>query len=241
MSIFRIEKTKNYTVMSNYHLKEKEMSLKAKGLLSLMLNLPENWDYSISGLVAICKENETAVKTTLAELKEFGYLRVDKFMPNESKTGRIEYVYNIFEKPQKQDLEAQSIEKQGVENLCLENQLQLNTNNQLTKKLNKKEERKKESATSYDEIISTFDFDSKVITTIYEFIKMRKLIKKPMTDYAFKRMLTKLTLIAQTPETQMQVLENSIINNWQDIYELKECKNKIKQQRADYDSSSYEL
>ena len=108
-------------------------------------------------------------------------------------------------------------------------------------KINNNKERKKESVTSYDEIISTFDFESKVITTIYEFIKMRKLIKKPMTDYAFKRMLTKLSLIAQTPEMQIQVLENSIINNWQDIYELKEGKSKIKQQRADYDSSSYEL
>ena len=55
MSVIRVEKTKNYTVMSNYHFKEKNMSLKAKGLLSLMLSLPDNWDYSIAGLVAICR------------------------------------------------------------------------------------------------------------------------------------------------------------------------------------------
>ena len=74
MPVIRINKTQNYTVMSNYHLKEKDMSLKAKGLLSLMLSLPDSWDYSISGLVPICKENETEIKSILKELEEFGYL-----------------------------------------------------------------------------------------------------------------------------------------------------------------------
>ena len=74
MPVIRINKTQNYTVMSNYHLKEKDMSLKAKGLLSLILSLPDNWDYSISGLVSICKENETEIKSILKELEEFGYL-----------------------------------------------------------------------------------------------------------------------------------------------------------------------
>lgn len=74
MPVVRINKTQNYTVMSNYHFREKEMSLKAKGLLSIMLSLPDDWDYSISGLVAICKENETEIKSILKELEEFGYL-----------------------------------------------------------------------------------------------------------------------------------------------------------------------
>ena len=97
--VIRVEKTKNYTVMSNYHFKEKKMSLKAKGLLSLMLSLPDNWNYSIAGLVAICKENETAIKSTLKELQEFGYVIIEKIMPDKTESGRIEYVYNIFEKP----------------------------------------------------------------------------------------------------------------------------------------------
>ena len=73
MSVVRINKNKNYTVMSNYHLRDKNMSLKAIGLLSKMLSLPDDWDYSISGLVSICKENETAIKNTLKELEKFGY------------------------------------------------------------------------------------------------------------------------------------------------------------------------
>lgn len=128
MSVFRIEKTNNYTVMSNYHLREREMSLKAKGLLSLMLSLPNDWDYTIEGLVTICKENETAVKSTLNELKDFGYLEILKV---QNKKGQFEYEYNIYEKPQSKKPEVEIL---GVENPSVENQGQLNTNKQNTKK-----------------------------------------------------------------------------------------------------------
>lgn len=128
--------------MSNYHFKEKEMSLKAKGLLSEMLSLPDNWDYSIAGLVAINKENETSIKSTLEELKKFGYVKVKKLLPNETKTGRIEYVYDIYEKKQegeKQGVENLGVEFLGVEKLEVENQGQYNINNKIinNKNINK--------------------------------------------------------------------------------------------------------
>ena len=128
MAKFKVNKTKDYTIMSNYHLKEKNMSLKAKGLLSVMLSLPDNWDYSISGLVAISLENETSIKSALSELKKLGYLEVIKLMPNESETGRIDYIYNIYEKP-KQEGKKQELENLPLEILEVENQGQLNTNN----------------------------------------------------------------------------------------------------------------
>ena len=128
MAKFKVNKTKDYTIMSNYHLKEKNMSLKAKGLLSVMLSLPDNWDYSISGLVAISLENETSIKSALSELKKLGYLEVIKLMPNESETGRIDYIYNIYEKP-KQEGKKQEVENLPLEILDVENQGQLNTNN----------------------------------------------------------------------------------------------------------------
>ena len=128
MAKFKVNKTKDYTIMSNYHLKEKNMSLKAKGLLSVMLSLPDNWDYSIAGLVAISQENETSIKSALSELKKLGYLEVIKLMPNESETGRIDYIYNVYEKP-KQEVEKQEVENLPLEILEVENQGQLNTNN----------------------------------------------------------------------------------------------------------------
>ncbi len=162
MATFRVNKTSDYTVISNYHLREKEMSLKAKGLLTLMLSLPGNWDYSISGLASICAENETAIKTGLKELKKFGYLRISKIFPNKERGNKkIEYVYEIFEKPlvegkrqkeqetEKQPLEKQKVKNQGVENLPLEsqaveNQGQLSTKELNTNKLNTKEVSTKE-------------------------------------------------------------------------------------------------
>lgn len=105
-SVCRVNKNANYTVMSNYHLRSTNLSLKAIGLLSKVLSLPENWDYSISGLTAICKEKETAIKAALDELKHWGYLTVTKLMPNETKSGRIEYVYDFYEYSEKDSPDA---------------------------------------------------------------------------------------------------------------------------------------
>lgn len=98
MSVFRVHKTKDFTVLSNYHLKDKGLSLQAKGLLSVMLSLPDDWKYSISGLAAISKEGKKAIKSTLDELKEHGYLVVTKHAP---KAGDryISYEYDVFERP----------------------------------------------------------------------------------------------------------------------------------------------
>ena len=117
MSVIRVQKNRNYTVMSNVHLKDKNLSLKAKGLLSVVLSLPDDWNYSIGGLVSICKENDTAVKSAMKELKSAGYIRVTKLNPSETESGRFEYVYDIFENPQ---TEKQEVEKQGIENLPIE-------------------------------------------------------------------------------------------------------------------------
>ena len=74
MAVMRIEKNQNYTVMANYHLRDKEISLKAKGLMSLMLSLPEEWDYTVSGLAFISKEGIDAIRAAVRELENAGYL-----------------------------------------------------------------------------------------------------------------------------------------------------------------------
>lgn len=146
MAYFRVNKSKNYTVMSNHHLRDKNLSLRAIGLLSKMLSLPDNWDYSIKGLVAICKDKGPTVRGALSELKEQGYVVVTKLMPGTTSSGRIEYVYDIYESPrnqtgEKQGLEKQGLEKQGVEFQGLEfldlvKRAQLNTKEVSTKELN---------------------------------------------------------------------------------------------------------
>ena len=141
MATYRVHKTSNYTVMSNTHLQDNSLSLKGKGLLSVMLSLPDSWEYTIAGLVAISKENETAVKSTLDELKKCGYLVVTKLTPAQTESGRFEYLYDIYEQPQQTEpAENQAVEKQGVEILGVENQGQLNTNSSNTKKSNTNKE-----------------------------------------------------------------------------------------------------
>lgn len=147
MAIIRINKNTDFTVMSNFHFRDKNLSLKGKGLLSQMLSLPENWDFTIAGLVAINKENESAIKNTLKELRETGYLIVKKVMPDKTKSGRFEYIYDIYEQPlKKQGVEKQEVENQPLEFLQVENQGQYNTNNKIlnNKILNNKEKYKKE-------------------------------------------------------------------------------------------------
>ena len=124
MAVFKIEKDRNYTVMSNYHLRDKNLTYKAKGLLSFMLSLPDDWDYSLKGLCVISKENETSIKSALKELKNNGYLVIEKLYPNQTSTGKIEYRYNIYEMPKKN----QEGENLPLESQTLENQLQINTN-----------------------------------------------------------------------------------------------------------------
>ncbi|MFV0519669.1 MAG: DUF6017 domain-containing protein [Lachnospirales bacterium] len=97
MSVFRVEKNKNFTVMSNYHLKDTTLSLKAKGLLSLMLSLPENWDYTINGLATICKDGVDSIKATVKELEENGYIHRERIRNEKGHLTGTEYT--IYEEP----------------------------------------------------------------------------------------------------------------------------------------------
>ena len=95
--VFRVEKTKGFTVMSNYHLRDVNLSLKAKGLLSVMLSLPESWDYSIKGLKKICKEGKNSIMRVLQELEEAHYLERERQF---NKKRRFKgYLYVIYEYP----------------------------------------------------------------------------------------------------------------------------------------------
>lgn len=141
MTVFRVHKTANYTVMSNHHLRDKSLSLKAKGMLSVILSLPDDWSYSIAGLAAICKEGTTAVKSALGELSDAGYVVVTKLYPGQTESGRIEYIYDIHEKPHVK----QGIENLGVESQHVGNHAQLsidksNTDNKKVKFRKEKEE-----------------------------------------------------------------------------------------------------
>ena len=97
MAVFRIDKTRDYTVMSNHHLRNTELSLKAKGLLSLMLSLPDNWDYTTKGLARICKDGVDSICAAVRELEEHGYVLRERVRGANGQLGSIEYT--ILEQP----------------------------------------------------------------------------------------------------------------------------------------------
>ena len=245
MATFRVNKNKNYTVMSNYHLRDRDLSLKAKGLLSLMLSLPENWDYSIAGLVVLSKDGKESVMTALNELEKNRYLIRE---PEQGEKGRFNgYIYNIYEEPHELEVKERKrknpntekpftekpfTEKPFTENPNTENPTQINTkenNNENNKVLNnkRKKERKEES---YEDIIDNHFQNEEVKDMLREFIKMRKLIKSPLTNLALSRICNKLKNLSENPNEQISILEQSIINNWKDIYPLKDNKQKNKQE-----------
>ena len=240
MPVIRVKKTKDYTIMSNYHFKDKRLSLKAKGLISEMLSLPDEWDYSIAGLVSLNQENESAIKTALKELKNAGYLEIKKILPNKENNGRIEYEYILHEMPiqqeKKQEVEIQPLENQGIGNLSVENQPQLNTNilnikEENTKVLNtedKKKERKKEM--SFDEILDSVPVirdNPSLRDTFIEYIKMRKLIKHPLTDRALQININEAYKLSKGDPVLMQKLvEQSISRSYRGIFPLDEGKAK---------------
>ena len=98
MAVFRVQKTQNYTIMSNHHLRNKALSLKAKGLLSLMLSLPEDWDYTTRGLASICKEGVDSVCATVRELEAAGYIIRRRIRDKNGQMRGMEYT--VLEQPQ---------------------------------------------------------------------------------------------------------------------------------------------
>lgn len=103
MSTFRVNKNVNYTVMSNHHLQDKRLSLKAKGLLSYMLSLPDDWDYSLKGLTTGCRDGIDSVRSAVHELEDGGYLCRSKV--RDARGRIIDYNYEVFELPQKERIE----------------------------------------------------------------------------------------------------------------------------------------
>ena len=119
MAVFRIEKTRDYTVMSNHHLRNTELSLKAKGLLSLMLSLPENWDYTTKGLARICKDGVDSICAGVRELEEQGYVVRERVRNPNGQLGAIEYT--ILEQPRLPEREKPERENPVQVNPVLDN------------------------------------------------------------------------------------------------------------------------
>ena len=134
MAVFRIERTRDYTVMSNHHLRNANLSLKAKGLLSMMLSLPEDWNYTTRGLAKICKEGVDAIGAALRELEAAGYIVRHKLRDRQGRISDTEYV--IYEQPQlrKPDTDSPDTENPYMDKPDTEKPAELNIEKSNTQK-----------------------------------------------------------------------------------------------------------
>lgn len=226
--VFRVHKTANYTVMSNYHLQDKSLSLKAKGLLSMMLSLPSDWDYSARGLAELSKDGEDAVKSGLRELEEHNYLKREQIRVKGIIT---DWQYDIYETPL-------------GENPLVENESQLNTKEENTKensnstnvelgqapakhrhlipdsKPAKKKSRYEQCVDVINDKIQPKDIELKEILTDY--LKMRLAIKdKPMYVSGWKALIDKLQSLSPNASEQCRIVRQSLENSWATFYPLK--------------------
>jgi hypothetical protein len=205
MSVMRVHKNANFTVMSNYHFKEKKMSLKAKGLLSLMLSLPEDWDYSVAGLTTLSKDGKDGVMTALAELEKFGYLTRTRLVNDRGQFDGIEY--NIFEHPQEKPIAEKPISANSIQEKPIsEKPPQLNTNS--IKDLKNK-------------ILNILNTKDTELLELYQtYIELRK---STLSLQGLERLVARAKRLSKgNIRIEKEMLDASIRNNWKDIYLPKE-------------------
>ena len=212
-TIFRVEKNENYVVMSNHHLRNREMSLKSKGLLSLILSLPPNWNYSLSGLCAICKESQTAMRSALRELETNNYL-IRKRQKNA--LGHFEYEYIVYEVPH---TENRHTAKQQTQKEHTENRTQISKDKKNKEKINKEVI----SKDIYKDILRGQIEDIELIDLYEDYIEMRKSIDAPLNAKGLEKLIERNNRLSKNNiRVQKVILETAIINSWKNIYAPKE-------------------
>lgn len=200
MGKIKINKKGNYTVIYNHALHNRNLSMKAKGLYAFMWSLPPDWDYSINGLVAVLKEGRDAINEALKELEKEGYL-VRAVLRSGGKFSDMDYILSEHPDPFRDGCEEKA-------------------DNAIKKKAAKNYLTKKEIE---DKISESFAEDS-LKHSFRDFLEMRVTIKKPIsTSGALTRMINRLKKLSEGDELLAdKILDQSIRNNWQDIYPLKD-------------------
>lgn len=229
MSVIRTIKNENYTTMCNTHLRDKNLSLKAKGLLSMMLSLPDKWNYSVKGLEGICKESKNTINSVLNELEDNNYLVRRRRYCN----GKIsEWEYIIFENNENhdeellhlknEDIENEDIEIQDIENRDVYKITKELSTNRLNTNEYKEKNIKKESVNS---VISSYTENKDLQDALHGFVEMRNKARKPLTARAMKLSLNKLNELAVDDVTKIAIVNQSIVHSWLTFYKLQNNNN----------------
>lgn len=229
MSVIRTIKNENYTTMCNTHLRDKNLSLKAKGLLSMMLSLPDKWHYSVKGLEGICKESKNTINSVLNELEDNNYLVRRRRYCN----GKIsEWEYIIFENNENhdeellhlknEDIENEDIEIQDIENRDVYKITKELSTNRLNTNEYKEKNIKKESVNS---VLAEYTENKDLQDALHDFVDMRTKVRKPLTVRAMKLSLNELDKLAIDDVTKIAIVNQSIVHSWLTFYKLQNNNN----------------
>lgn len=216
MAVIRVEKTQNYTVMSNHHLRNMELSLKAKGLISLMLSLPPEWDYSVAGLVSICKESHTSVRSALKELEQQRYLVRKR---KNSEKGYFVYEYTLYEIPLPHTGNQYTV-NEHTDSRHTEEHTQLNKEELNTKKLSKEELNKDNNLYIEDYLPILENIKDNELRNLYiDYVEMRRNIEAPISKRGLSMLINRAERLSNMDyELQKALLEAAVINEWKNVY-----------------------
>lgn len=229
MAVIRTIKNENYTTMCNTHLRDKNLSLKAKGLLSMMLSLPDEWHYSVKGLECICKESKNTINSVLNELEDNNYLVRRRRYCN----GKIsEWEYIIFENNENHEEELLHLKNEDIENEDIENEdIENRDVYKITKELNTKElntneyKEKNIKKESVNSVISEYTENKDLQDALHGFVDMRTKARKPLTVRAMKLSLNELDKLALDDVTKIAIVNQSIVHSWSTFYKLQNNNN----------------
>lgn len=222
MSLFRVHKTKDFTIMSNTHFKERGMSLKAKGLLSLMLSLPDDWNYNIKGLCALSKDGKDSVMSALAELEQFGYLSRTREIDSKGRFSGIRY--DIFETPQQENpiAEKQDSVNPNPDFSNSEEPPLLRTNSINNLKNQELMELEREQEEEIYEILSEIS-DSELRELYTDYVLQRREGGSPLTPKGLRMLIVRgFRLSDSNMAVHRAIVETAIINQWQNLYAPRE-------------------
>ena len=230
MAVIRVEKRSNFTVVDNTFIRDNNLSLKAKGLMLLMLSLPPEWDYSIAGLSAICQEGKTAIRNCLKELEDNYYLVRER---RNNEKGYFVYEYILKEIPEVPHIENQHTDEVGaagahteeahIEERHTENRTELNKD-VLKKDLLNKDLRNTErvsgiTAEEAYELLDELVNDRELKELYIEYIQMREEIEAPLTQRSLKFLIVRCERLSNfNVGLQKTMLESACINQWKSVY-----------------------
>lgn len=228
MSVIHVVKSKGYTAMSNYHLRDQRLSLKARGLLSTILSLPDDWEYSVSGLSTICRENRDTIGAILKELEDVGYVERSGQQREGGKFTAGDYT--IFEiPPAEQDENTHRAENTGTvkpSRNIPHGAICNNLNNQLLKTNPPNPQRGDSRAMAEKILFDAVGNDPELRELLGKFLDMRWKMKKPYkTSNGPTAAANKLRRLSDDQPWKMRkIIQQSLDHEWESFYELKEDK-----------------